>query len=119
MARRRASRTLSCDPEAKFNPFPFNPSSFFQYFRLGSVPEVTFRGYAYTGGGRMVTRVELTSDGGATWRQAEVHRFEKPTEYGRHWCWVQWTAKLPIGSLVRSREVSHLARPANRAYAGT
>jgi hypothetical protein len=39
-------------------------------------------GYAYTGGGRKVTRVEISLDDGATWKQAEIKRFEEPTSYG-------------------------------------
>lgn len=37
-----------------------------------STASYTFEGYAYAGGGRRVTRVELTLDRGRTWRLADV-----------------------------------------------
>lgn len=32
----------------------------------------TLRGYAYSGGGRRINRVEITLDGGKTWTLAEM-----------------------------------------------
>nr|TKS00592.1 hypothetical protein D5086_0000180310 [Populus alba] len=39
----------------------------------------TLRGYAYSGGGKKVTRVEVTLDGGETWQCLPVDHEEKPT----------------------------------------
>jgi nitrate reductase (NAD(P)H) len=39
-------------------------------------------GYAYNGAGRPIHRVEVTLNDGHTWMPAEIHRFEKPNQYG-------------------------------------
>jgi nitrate reductase (NAD(P)H) len=62
-------------------------------------------GYAYTGGGRKITRVEISIDGGFHWELAEVKRHEKPTVHGMYWCWVWWTYSLPISSLFQCSEI--------------
>lgn len=33
-------------------------------------------------------------DDGKSWRQAEIHRFEKPTAYGKTWSWVFWDIEV-------------------------
>ncbi|KAM8720180.1 hypothetical protein ACLKA7_006256 [Drosophila subpalustris] len=55
---------------------------------------ITARGYAWSGGGRKIVRVDLTSDGGKTWHVAELEQEDLPD--GRHYGWSLWTARLPI-----------------------
>mmetsp|Transcript_218 Transcript_218/g.337 ORF Transcript_218/g.337 Transcript_218/m.337 type:complete len:894 (+) Transcript_218:112-2793(+) len=52
--------------------------------------EYKMGGYAYTGGGRMITRVEVSLDGGHLWQLATIDRKEEPTEHGMYWCWIWW-----------------------------
>ncbi|KAA8498927.1 Nitrate reductase NAD(P)H [Porphyridium purpureum] len=58
----------------------------------------TMRGYAYSGGGRKITRVEVSMNGGKAWDLAEVHRWEEKfshtTKFGRYYCWVFWTMEV-------------------------
>ncbi len=53
---------------------------------------IDVRGYALAPGepGRTIDRVELSSDGGATWTAAEF------TTPARPFCWRLWNAKLPV-----------------------
>ena len=44
----------------------------------------TLTGYAYTGGGRKITRCEASLDGGLTWRLADMERPEMPTKRAPH-----------------------------------
>jgi nitrate reductase (NAD(P)H) len=67
---------------------------------------VEFRGYAYSGGGRKVTRVELSTDKGATWRPASIERVEPPTAHGMHWTWVWWRLTLSVAELAACGEVA-------------
>jgi sulfite oxidase len=57
--------------------------------RVGPGP-VELRGYAFAGGDRHVTRVELSLDEGATWREAELLE-----DLGR-WAWRLWRAELVL-----------------------
>ena len=62
-------------------------------------------GYAYTGGGRAISRVEISTDGGINWELAEMERKERPNDYGMYWCWIWWTYKLKVADLVGCKEI--------------
>ncbi|OEL14527.1 Nitrate reductase [NADH] 1 [Dichanthelium oligosanthes] len=66
----------------------------------------TIKGYAYSGGGKKVTRVEVTLDGGETWLQCELNHPEKPNKYGRHWCWCFWSVEVEVLDLVGAKEIA-------------
>ncbi|CAN1173490.1 Nitrate reductase [NAD(P)H] [Linum perenne] len=66
----------------------------------------TLKGYAYSGGGKKVTRVEVTMDGGDTWRVCELDSKEKPTEYGKYWCWCFWSLDVEVLDLLATKEIS-------------
>ncbi|XP_058130272.1 sulfite oxidase, mitochondrial [Anopheles ziemanni] len=57
---------------------------------------VTVKGYAWSGGGSAVIRVDLSADGGKTWVVANLEETELGTGPGRHWSWSLWSAKIPI-----------------------
>eukprot|EP00546_Thalassionema_frauenfeldii_P009872 CAMPEP_0178920376 /NCGR_PEP_ID=MMETSP0786-20121207/14971_1 /TAXON_ID=186022 /ORGANISM="Thalassionema frauenfeldii, Strain CCMP 1798" /LENGTH=904 /DNA_ID=CAMNT_0020594437 /DNA_START=27 /DNA_END=2741 /DNA_ORIENTATION=+ len=67
--------------------------------------EYPVTGYAYTGGGRKITRVEISTDGGVHWELAELQRKEQPTEYGMHWCWTWYKYSLKVADLIGCTEV--------------
>lgn len=54
----------------------------------------SFRGYAVAGGNRHIERVDLSTDGGATWVTAEILKHDLEP-----WAWVFWEARatLPLG----------------------
>merc|ERR1719230_1160286 len=66
-----------------------------------SLSEETYplAGYAYNGAGRPVHRVEVTLNGGRSWRPAAILRFERPSEYGMYYCWVHWRVEVPSAAL--------------------
>lgn len=41
------------------------------------------KGYAYTGGGRKITRAEISLDSGATWLLTDLNLTERPSAYGK------------------------------------
>ncbi|KAM7194381.1 mitochondrial sulfite oxidase [Rhypophila sp. PSN 637] len=68
---------------------------------------VAIQGYAYSGGGRAVARVDVSLDGGKTWDQAELvddcspnaPESNKTNCYGnKNWSWTRWryTGQLPV-----------------------
>lgn len=64
------------------------------------------RGYSYSGGGRKVTRVEVTLDGGETWKLCDVDHPEKPNKYGKYWCWCFWSISLEVLDLLGAKEIA-------------
>ncbi|GAA98798.1 uncharacterized protein L969DRAFT_76523 [Mixia osmundae IAM 14324] len=82
----------------------------------------TVRGYAYAGGGRRVTRVELSLDDGETWELSQISYpedlyravcYSDPvygsldlTERDTCFCWCFWSYDVPVGKLKQSASIS-------------
>ncbi|EDO45092.1 predicted protein [Nematostella vectensis] len=56
--------------------------------------EITLSGYAWSGGGRRVVRVDVSLDGGKNWSIATLDGKDQPP--GRAWAWSLWSTTLPI-----------------------
>ncbi|THU96327.1 hypothetical protein K435DRAFT_858637 [Dendrothele bispora CBS 962.96] len=85
-----------------------------------TAPEAVYeiRGYAYTGGGRRVTRVEVSLDDGKTWALSEIaypednYRHSSHTDdiYGTldlterdtYFCWCFWSFGVPVKDLMNT-----------------
>ncbi|KAG2182787.1 hypothetical protein INT44_005767, partial [Umbelopsis vinacea] len=75
------------------------------------------RGYAYSGGNRKITRVELSFDGGETWElttlthpeEDEAPELTEKYDHGyqriRHWCWGLWSYSIKPSRLLRCQEI--------------
>jgi sulfite oxidase len=55
---------------------------------------ITVKGYAWSGGGRAIIRVDLSIDGGKTWTVATLKRREQPP--GRQWAWTFWECDVTL-----------------------
>ncbi|RCV07051.1 hypothetical protein SETIT_1G212900v2 [Setaria italica] len=66
----------------------------------------TVKGFAYSGAGKKVTRVEVTLDGGETWLLCALNHPEKPTKYGKYWCWCFWSVNVEVADLLASKEIA-------------
>lgn len=71
---------------------------------LSASEPYTMKGYAYTGGGRKITRVEVSLDSGSTWRLASVVPNEAATSRGKHWCWALWACEVDALDLWGGKE---------------
>ncbi|XP_017781058.1 PREDICTED: probable sulfite oxidase, mitochondrial [Nicrophorus vespilloides] len=56
---------------------------------------ITVQGYAWSGGGMKIVRVDVTADGGDTWHVATFDG-QDSNDPPQHWAWTLWTAKIPI-----------------------
>lgn len=57
--------------------------------------EIEVKGFAWSGGGRGIVRVDVSADDGATWHTATLGEGkEQPT--GRAWAWTFWECEVPI-----------------------
>ncbi|KAI8947873.1 Oxidoreductase, molybdopterin-binding domain-containing protein [Xylaria longipes] len=52
---------------------------------------VQLEGYAYSGGGREIQRVDISLDGGAHWDQAKLLDDTEQERGARAWCWKRWS----------------------------
>jgi hypothetical protein len=58
------------------------------------------------GGGKKVTRVEVTLDGGETWLVCDLDHPEKPNKYGKYWCWCFWSVEVEVLDLLGAKEIA-------------
>ncbi|KAF2768282.1 nitrate reductase [Teratosphaeria nubilosa] len=88
---------------------------------FGAPDRYRVKGYAYGGGGRRVTRVEITLDKGKTWRLANIdyaedrYREAGPRElFGgkldMEWrescfCWCFWNLDIPVSELADAKDI--------------
>jgi sulfite oxidase len=49
---------------------------------------ISVEGYAYSGGGREIVRVDISVDGGKTWDQADL--VDDRMKGSKAWCWKRW-----------------------------
>ncbi|CAK1540380.1 unnamed protein product [Leptosia nina] len=64
---------------------------------------VTLKGYAYSGGGAKVLRVDVSTDQGKTWSEAELQSDPAPPR--QHYSWTLWSLKVPVQRSVNQMEV--------------
>lgn len=72
--------------------------------------KLTVKGYAWSGGGSKIVRVDVTADGGKSWHVARLQHAEAENEdastlNGRNWAWSIWTADIPINGDVDTVEI--------------
>ncbi|KAJ1550129.1 hypothetical protein HK096_008610, partial [Nowakowskiella sp. JEL0078] len=67
---------------------------------------VLVEGYAWSGGGRGINRVDVSVDGGKTWLEAKIQEANVPITGGtesdslenRRWAWTKWQAEIGLDS---------------------
>ncbi|RVE47836.1 hypothetical protein evm_007467 [Chilo suppressalis] len=64
---------------------------------------ITVQGYAYSGGGAKVTRVDVSGDQGNTWLEARITAADAAPP-PRHYAWTLWELQLPA-SIQASMEI--------------
>lgn len=55
---------------------------------------LTVKGYAFSGGGKGIIRVDVTIDGGSTWFEAKLHSSNQARH--REWAWTIWETSIPL-----------------------
>jgi len=82
---------------------------------------ITVKGYAYSGGGRAIKRVEVSVDGGKNWHTANlVKPITQPLN--KAWAWTHWnlTIPMPVGAneievISKAVDISNNVQPEHTA----
>lgn len=85
-------------PEYLFNQLNINSAIVYpangEQLTLTGAGVYTIKGYAYSGGGRKITRVEFSLDGGITWTLCKLdypeERYSHAPKSGKYYCWMFW-----------------------------
>ena len=62
------------------------------------------RGYAFSGGGRDVVRVDVSADGGKSWQTAELKKL--PQRTGKAWAWTLWEVRVDMQACRTAQHMS-------------
>ncbi|KAI0100003.1 Oxidoreductase, molybdopterin-binding domain-containing protein [Hypoxylon sp. NC0597] len=62
---------------------------------------VQIEGYAYSGGGREIQRVDISLDGGETWDQAQLIDDTKLERGSKAWCWKRWKYETGLSEVAK------------------
>ncbi|XP_075708238.1 sulfite oxidase, mitochondrial [Rhinoderma darwinii] len=73
--------------------------------------KVTIKGYAWSGGGREIVRVDVSLDGGKTWKVADLIGEEKKE---LTWAWKLWTLEADIP--VEDKELTIICKAVDSSY---
>lgn len=85
-----------------------------------SLEEVAVKGYAWSGGGREVVRVDVSLDGGKTWQVAQLKSSEKgqapepSPPPGRAWAWKLWEVTAPLPP--KGQELQIVCKAVDNSY---
>lgn len=52
-----------------------------------------------------MTRVEVSLDGGEVWKLCDLTHTEKPTKYGKYFCWCFWELEIEMTELLSAKEI--------------
>ena len=81
---------------------------------LNDSEEVTLKGYAWSGGGRGIIRVDVSIDGGKTWQCADLEKEKQPLH--REWAWTIWEATLPIPKHMRGKQLELVCKAVDTSH---
>lgn len=73
------------------------------------------QGYAYSGGGRGIVRVDVSCDGGETWQTANLRAgSEQPLD--RAWAWTFWDCAVDIPETAVNSTVQIICKATDASY---
>lgn len=74
----------------------------------------TVQGVAFSGGGRSIVRVDVSADGGKSWKQAELQQ-DKP-KGAKRWAWTMWKVGWSEDEVKPGKEAEFVVKATDDAY---
>lgn len=74
--------------------------------------KISIKGYAWSGGGQKIVRVDISADKGKTWHVAELEQDDALPP--QHWAWSLWSIKIPVDT--SQSEVELWAKAVDSSY---
>lgn len=96
ITRTRLIRTVVPNPSVPFPPGKGSSITAAPSVESLAGQVVQLEGYAYSGGGREIQRVDVSLDGGKTWDQARLVNDKKLEKGSKAWCWKRWQYEGPL-----------------------
>ncbi|KAL9655761.1 hypothetical protein ABK040_004988 [Willaertia magna] len=77
---------------------------------------ITIKGYAHSGGGKSIERVDITMDNGNTWLEAELQSERKEALYNRNYSWSLFKLDIPITDDMRGKDLTLCSKAMDSSY---
>jgi sulfite oxidase len=86
---------------------------------------LTVKGYAYSGGGRGIIRVDVSIDGGKTWQAANLtegasvttkEAVENKQPLDRAWAWTFWESDFTIPESLAGKKLEIISKATDASY---
>jgi len=77
--------------------------------------DIEVKGFAWSGGGRGINRVDVSIDNGRTWTTADLKEGSQQPP-SRAWAWTFWEASVTVPEAYRGGEVTVLCRATDTSY---
>ncbi|XP_035231745.1 sulfite oxidase-like isoform X2 [Stegodyphus dumicola] len=74
---------------------------------------IKVEGYAWSGGGRKIVRVDVSADGGKTWHVADLQQDSSPLY--KCWAWTLWRVSVPV-EMSSNSEVQIICKAVDSSY---
>ncbi|KXT11663.1 hypothetical protein AC579_7024 [Pseudocercospora musae] len=75
---------------------------------------ISVSGFAYSGGGRRIVRVDVSADGGKSWKQAKF--CEDEAKGSKRWAWTLWQFEWSLEQLPQDRKPEFVVRAVDEGY---
>lgn len=72
-------------------------------------------GWAWSGGGRKILRVEVSKDGGKTWQEAKLG-LGKDQPPSRAWAWTFWDCACDLSTSSQDKEIELVVRSCDQSF---
>lgn len=77
---------------------------------------LTVKGYAWSGGGRGIIRVDVSIDGGRNWLQAELDPIALEQKQNRAWAWTPWEITFDVSDEHHLDELDIRCKAVDNSY---
>ena len=77
--------------------------------------KITVEGFAWSGGGRGIIRVDVSIDQGKTWKMAELKKGSEQNP-GRAWAWTFWNLELDIPKDMKNKKTVVYCKATDESY---
>lgn len=75
---------------------------------------ITVKGYAHSGGGKGILRVDVSADGGKTWTTASLQ--QENQERDRAWSWTLWEADVDIPEGIQKGKMEIMCKAVDTSH---
>lgn len=78
--------------------------------------DLVLKGYAWSGGGRDIVRVDVSIDDGKNWLPTQLIKLEEQRDGEKAWAWTLWEATVDVPEELRGSKLSVVCKAVDSSY---